>query len=420
MNSVLLRRNRNFRLLFSGAAAANLGDGIAALALPWLATMISRDPVHIALVAFATRLPWFVLSLPVGVLTDRADRQALMVWADLLRLILSFGIVGLIFAGPALPLSNDEAGVTQLILMISALAFALGAAEVVRDNAAQTCLPMLVDPDDLEQANGQIWSVEQIMGQFIGPPVAGLLIALAVPLPFSFNALAFGLAAFAVWSITFPARKLRAVPAGVWAEFLSGVRWILAHGTILQLAIMLGVMNALHMATLTILVLFSQEVLGLGAFGHGALLTMGAIGGVLGGLLCPALSKKLGQRRSLFLALAIMPTTFLLIYFADSVYIVGAALLVEMMAGVLWNVVTVSYRQRVIPEDILGRVNSIYRFFGWGMMPLGALAGGLIVTLLEPAAGREAALRAPFLIAGISMALIWLYSLMFLRLGKGS
>ena len=60
----LIRRNRSFRLLISGAAAANLGDGIAALALPWLATLISRDPFHIAAVAFATRLPWFLLALP--------------------------------------------------------------------------------------------------------------------------------------------------------------------------------------------------------------------------------------------------------------------------------------------------------------------------------------------------------------------
>ena len=67
--SLLLWRNRNFRWLLSGAASANLGDGIAAMALPWLATLISRDPVHIALVSFATYLPWLLLALPVGVLT---------------------------------------------------------------------------------------------------------------------------------------------------------------------------------------------------------------------------------------------------------------------------------------------------------------------------------------------------------------
>ena len=64
-----------------------------------------------------------------------------------------------------------------------------------RDNAAQTVLPVLVESRDLEKANGQIWSIEQVMGSFVGPPLAGLLIAIAVPVPFGFDAVMFGLSA---------------------------------------------------------------------------------------------------------------------------------------------------------------------------------------------------------------------------------
>jgi MFS family permease len=413
MTTMLLRRNRNFRLLFSGAGAANLGDGVAALALPWLATLISRDPFHIALVAFATRLPWLLLALPVGVLTDRADRQALMVRADLMRLVLSLGIVALVLAMPATGAANPAA----MILLVSVLAFALGTAEVVRDNAAQTCLPMLVEETDLERANGQIWSIEQIMGQFVGPPVAGLLIALALPAPFSFNALAFGLAAFCVWSIAFPVVD-RPRSNGFWQDLRGGITWLWQQPSILQLAIMLGGMNALHMAMFTVLVLYSQEVLGLGAFGHGVLLTAGALGGVIGGILCPDIAARLGQRRSLLVALAVMPVPFALLYLTSSPVVAGAALFVSMLAALLWNVVTVSYRQRVIPSDLLGRVNSIYRFFGWGMMPIGALAGGMIVDLAQPGLGREVALRLPMLIGALGSVVMWVYALAFLRLGR--
>jgi len=420
MTRLLLRRNRRFRLLFSGAAAANLGDGVAALALPWLATLISRDPFDIALVAFATRLPWFLLSLPVGVVTDRTNRQALMFRADLARLLLSFGIVALIFAAPALPLGDGDNAARGLIVTVSVLAFALGSAEVFRDNAAQTALPMLVDPDDLEVANGQIWSIEQIMGQFIGPPVAGFLIALALPMPFSFNAIAFGLAAFCVLSISFPPRAAARLRASFRAELAGGVKWLWRHGVILQLAVMLGVMNAGYVAAATILVLYSQEVLGLGAAGYGLLLTAGAAGGVVGGLVGPALAAQWGPRTSLIVALAIMPLPYLALYLTGSVIIAGAALFVETLAGLLWNVVTVSYRQRIIPEEILGRVNSIYRFFGWGLMPVGALAGGAIVSWLEPGSGRDAALRAPFLIVGAGTGLMFLYGVCCLRIGRGA
>ena len=414
----LIRRNRSFRLLISGAAAANLGDGIAALALPWLATLISRDPFHIAAVAFAARLPWFLLALPVGVITDRADRQVLMLRADLARVVLSFGIVALILGAPALPLADGDGSATRLIWIIAALAFALGTAEVFRDNAAQTVLPMLVEARDLETANGQIWSVEQVMGAFVGPPLAGLLIALALPLPFSFNALAFGLAALSVWAIAFPARVLPAIRTGFWVEMRDGLAWMFAHRIILQLAVMLGLLNALHVGAATFLVLFSQEILDLGAFGHGLILTAGAAGGVLGGLICPTIAARLGPRHSLRLALAVMPLSYLAIFLTSSAGVVAAGEFLGIFAGMLWNVVTVSYRQRFIPSAILGRVNAIYRFFGWGMMPVGALLAVVLVAQIEPGLGREAALRAPFLAASLGLAGMFLYGIGFLRLGR--
>ena len=133
------------------------------------------------------------------------------------------------------------------------------------------------------------------------------------------------------------------------------------------------------------------------------------------GLLCPGIAERIGAGRSLFVALALFPVPFALIYLTDSAILVGIALFVEMVAAMLWNVVTVSYRQRAIPQDILGRVNSIYRFFGWGMMPLGALVCGLVVTWSEPGLGREAALRLPYLIAAIGFAAMFVYGALALR-----
>ncbi|MEM6462710.1 MAG: MFS transporter [Pseudomonadota bacterium] len=415
MPTLLLRQNRNYRLLFSGSAFSNLGDGVAALAFPWLATLISRDPFHIAMVAFATRLPWFLFALPVGVITDRADRQRLMIRADVTRLFLSLCVIGLILGAPALPLTDDANARLPLILGLSAIAFILGIAEVIRDNAAQTVLPSLVKAKHLEQANGQIWSIEQVMGSFVGPPLAGVLIALAIPVPFGFDALMFALSAWCLWMIAFPQNTGLKVPTGFWRELGAGIKWILSHRLILQLAVMLGFMNALHTMTLTVLVLYSQEVLQLSAFGYGVLLTAGAAGGVAGGLLCPAIAARIGNLKSLLVALAIFPLPYVAIFLTASPVIVAVALFVEMFAALLWNVVTVSYRQRIIPNDLLGRVNSIYRFLGWGMMPLGALAAGLVVSWVEPDLGRETALRIPFAFAAAGCGVLLVYALAYLR-----
>ncbi len=69
--------------------------------------------------------------------------------------------------------------------------------------------------------------------------------------------------------------------------------------------------------------------------------------------------------------------------------------------ALLWNVVTVSLRQEMIPDEILGRVNSVYRFLGWGAMPIGTILGGVLVSLVEQTATRDLGLRAPFVVAAV-------------------
>jgi MFS family permease len=81
------------------------------------------------------------------------------------------------------------------------------------------------------------------------------------------------------------------------------------------------------------------------------------------------------------------------------------------LTGTLWNVITVSLRQALIPDHLLGRVNSVYRFFGWGMMPIGSVIGGAIVAISEPIAGREWALRAPFLFAAVVHVALLFYAI---------
>lgn len=408
----LLISNRSFRLLFSATAISNLGDGVSALAFPWLASLITRDPTLIALVAFATRLPWLLFALPAGVLTDRADRRRLMVQADVFRLLLTGGVIALILSTPEFPIEQQTG---LYIAVLAGFAFLLGAAEVVRDNAAQTVLPALVSNTDLERANGQLWTIEQIMGSFVGPPLAGLLIAIAVPAPFALDAVTFGLAAWMVWMIALPPRRAPE-RRGLIREIAEGWHWIRRHPTILRLAIMLGLMNAFHMMGATMLVLLSQEVLALSAAGFGLLLAAGAAGGVTAGLAGPWIAKRLGGQTCVLLALCLMPLPFLVLALTHNPYLAGAALFAETFAGLLWNIVTVSYRQRRIPEHLLGRVNSIYRFFGWGMMPLGALAGGWLVGLGEDNMTRDAALRLPFIAACVGSSVMALYGLFRLRL----
>ncbi|MYM57005.1 MFS transporter [Thalassovita mangrovi] len=411
MSHILLKSNRNYRLIFSASAVSNLGDGVSSVAMPWLATLLTRDPLLISAVAMAQRLPWFLFALPAGVWTDRADRRRLMVRADLVRLALTLCITGMVLSAAAIP---PATGGTGMILTLALISFLLGTAEVIRDNAAQTVMPSLVRPDDLEQANGQMWSAEQITNQFIGPPLAGVLIGAGIALPFGVDAATFALSAALIWLIALPPSPTRS-RARFWPALVEGLSWMRRNRKILRLALMLAAINAVFIGGMTILVLYAQEVLGLSAAGYGLLLTCGAAGGVLGGLTAPRLARRIGMRASLMLALFAFMLLQLLLGLFSSVTLAGIALFLEAAGGMLWNVVTVSYRQRRIPDQLLGRVNSVYRFFGWGAMPFGALGAGALVAALEPGLGRIAALHAPYLISAAICFLLLLYGFLKLR-----
>jgi MFS family permease len=177
------RLGSNFWKLWSASVSANLGDGLAVIAYPWLASAITRDGFKLGLIALATRLPWLLFSLPAGVLTDRLDRRRVIVTMDLARAVITFGVAAMVVAaGDAIEAGNRSAD--HLFWVLVGAAFLYGSAEVLRDNTAQTILPAIVSRDSLERANGRLWSAEMVMNSFAGPPLAGVLIALALSVPF--------------------------------------------------------------------------------------------------------------------------------------------------------------------------------------------------------------------------------------------
>ncbi len=370
------------------------------IALPWLATLLTRDPFMIALVAVAGRAPWFLFSLPAGVWTDRFDRKSLMLRADIIRCGLTLCIIGI-----ALSMPSDPQG-SATILLLAFLAFLLGTAEVFRDNAAQTVLPSLVDKSDLERANGQLWSAEQLTNQFIGPPLAGLLIAVGIALPFSVDAATFALSAGLIWMIALPPRPAAPNP-GFWHAFVEGWAWMKSHRTILSLAIMLGCLNAAHFGAFAMLVLYAQEVLDLGPTAYGLMMTFGALGAVVGSLGAPVVLKHVSREIGILLALGVIATASLIMGLTSSIPLTALSVFGQFTGGMFWNVITVSYRQRAIPDDLLGRVNAIYRFFGWGAIPIGTALIGALITWAETPLGRDAALHLPYLIcAGVCVGLM--------------
>ena len=405
--NALIFKNRNYRLLFSSGALTNLGDGMMVLALPWLATLLTRDPVAIAAVAALNRLPWLFFALPAGVMADRTDRKKLIASADFVRAAIVAAILTLALSNPS-PAS---------IWVLAGLAFLLGSAEVFRDNAAQTILPDIVDKKDLEKANGQMWSVEQIAGEFVGPPLAGILIGFSIAIPFGMDIAALVLAGSLVWLITSAPRPKPTT--NLKDALIEGISYIRQDRLLLRLAIALGVANFLATATLTIQVLFAQDVLGLAPEQYGLILSFAAVGAVLGSLSASKLIEWFGIQSCLVVSVLVWALGYTTIGVSNNPYLMALALFGVMIAAMVWNVITVSWRQRRIPGELLGRVNSIYRFFGWGSMPLGAMAGGALVAFASQFMAAETALRLPFILSGALCVCLAIYVALRIRLEAG-
>lgn len=372
----------NYWKLWAASGMSNLGDGVGQAALPLLAATLTRDARLVGGLTTALMLPWLLFALISGALVDRLDRQKVMWTVNVVRAALVAVI--------AVAVTADRASIWLLYLV----AFCLGTAETLFDNAAQAMLPSVVKADQLELANGRQYAVEVVANAFAGPPFGAYLFTAAIAAPFWVDSGGFVVSAALIAWMRLP----RAVPVSapearsLRSEIAEGLRWLNSHHVLRTLAIVLGIINFAGQMAMSTFVLFAEDRLGLGESAFGVLLAAMAIGGVLGGLFASRLTARVGQARSLFVVIGGQGVFVAAVGLMDEPFAVGSVLAVNGFLGVWWNVITVSLRQQIVPDHLLGRVNSVYRTFGWGSLPLGALAGGFLA--------HATSLRVPWFAAG--------------------
>ncbi|MFC4014272.1 MFS transporter [Nonomuraea purpurea] len=358
-----------YQRLWLATALSNLGDGIRMAALPLLAAAMTSDPVAVAGVAIAGQSPWLIFGLFAGAVVDRFDRRRLTVLVDVVRVLL---LVVLVAA-----LSFGIAG----IVLVYAVAFACGVGETLRDTATATLLPPLVGDADLDRANGGLVNAEVAGNELVGPPIGGYLFGVAMVLPFAVNGGTLAVAAALIFSLpnvfapkTGPvARKGR-----IWSDTLAGLRWLARHRRLRVLVILGGVFALMDSAWFAILVLYVPQVLGLPAWGYGALLGVGAVLGLAGGYFAARITRSIGSAAALTSCLACAAAGQLMLGLTTSAFVAALGLAITSGAFGVWAVVARTLRQRLTPSELLGRVSSASMTTVMGAAPLGALAGGLL------------------------------------------
>ncbi|MGW7535484.1 MFS transporter [Amycolatopsis sp. NPDC054798] len=389
--------------LWWASAADNVGDGIFSAVVPLVTVTLTRDPVLVSVVSAATYFPWLLLSLPAGALVDRRDRVSLLWRSQALQAAIVAAAAVLVWLGRI-----DIAG-------LAVMGFGLSACEVVFANASLAVLPDLVSESQLHRANGSQYAVANAGQLFVGPPIGSLLFAVAAALPFGVDAASFVVSA--VLLATLPRRPLPpTVQPPIRVAVAEGVRWLGRHRLLRTLAGLLAVNTFCYQLGNVTVVLLATQTLHVSERGYGVLLAGAAVGSVLGGMVNAWVVAKIGALQALLTALFANVVIFVLVGASPDAVVLGVLLGMNGFASTLWSVVTVSLRQQAVPTELRGRVHSVYRMLGWGLMPLGSLAGGLVAD----AFGIRAAYPVAGAVRGVALVAALPVLLSAMRAGKTS
>lgn len=358
---------REFRLLWSASALSNLGDGLRLVALPLLAVSVTSDPRLIAGVTVAERLPWLLFILPGGAWADRYDRRVLRMRLDIARAAVMGVLVALI--------AIDQVSIWALFVVAALLA----SAEAVVDSSSMAMIPATVAQADLERAVGRLGSTELAMNDLVGPPLGGLLFGLALAIPFGLDAMSFAGAALvmAFMKGSYSSGTPQAPDVRMRIRLAEGFRWLWDQHLLRMLALISTALGTASIIGNAVFVIYARDVLDLSDFGYGILLVPGAVGGIVGSLIAPRF-RPYPLRITLTCAVLGSGVSTWLLSFTSVPVLAGLLTAISLCSVMVWNVLTLALRQRLIPNELLGRVGASYRFLVYLGMPIGAIIGGII------------------------------------------
>ncbi|GHG22515.1 MULTISPECIES: MFS transporter [Amycolatopsis] len=356
--------------LWTSAALSNLADGILKFALPLLAIGYTRSPPLVAGLTLAFTLPWLVFALPAGAIADRRDRRSLMLLANAVRATLLTGLLAAVLL---------DAGSIWLLYVA---ALGTGIAETCYDTASQAIVPQLVGRDKLPRANSRLYAAETTALELAGPPVAGLLVAAAAALSLATPIVLWVAAVVVLLSVrgSFRAATTDRRPH-LRTEIAEGLRFVWRTGILRTFTVMTGVFNFASSAIMAVLVLYAvgpASAMGLSEAAYGWLLSLIAAGCLAGSFVAEPAERVLGPARAIGLAFFLGAASLGAPALTTDPVLIGAAFFAGGVGLIVSNVTTVSLRQRITPDRLLGRANSSHRLVAYGTRPLGALAGGLL------------------------------------------
>jgi MFS family permease len=370
-----LAHHRDFRQLWIGDTGSQLGTALGSLAIPYLAvTTLAATPFQMGLLGTLSGLGFLIIGLPAGAIVDRRSKRRVMMTADLGRAALL----------ASLPVTWWLDALT--LGQVMAVATVGGMLTVFFDVSYQSYLPFLVPDRQVVEGNAKL-QASQSISQSAGPALGGLLLKSIGPaVVVAINGCGYLVSALFLYRIR---HRETVVPTStgspLFTDIAEGLRFVVGHRLLRRLIACTGIGNFASSGGSALFVLFMLRDLHLSPLTIGIIDSASAVGGVVGALLATALARRIGEGPSIVVtAVAMVTLSFCnplssVLAPVPTLIIGGVGLMAAMVA---YNIATVSFRQRLCPPDLLGRMNASARFLVWGTIPLGAITSGVLGTHL--------------------------------------
>jgi MFS family permease len=391
----------SFNRLWSASLASNLADGIFKTSAPLLAATLTKDPVVISLMAALVMLPWLLFAIPIGGIVDRIDRRLLLATANAVRFLMAAYLATMI--------ALDLITIPILYLVV----FVFGIAEVLYDTTAQSMIPQILKPKNLERGNARLEVGAVTVGEFIGAPISGILFAVAIAIPFFVGGAGVLVAGILVLTIPGNFKKLMNLDENqepmaqtkFWADIRFGIGYLYNHKVLLKLVLFTSTLGFFWAATGSTMVLFLTQTLEVTPAFFGFVFTVPAIGAIIGSITGPKVSAKYGRTNVMAFAIVTSSAITVATGLSPTVYFFVAFGLINAITITWWNILLMSSYHQIIPNELFGRIHGTRRTLVWGMMPIGSIVGGVIA---------QFGLRMPYLIAGSISLLIAIIGIKFI------
>ncbi|NDD51974.1 MAG: MFS transporter [Actinobacteria bacterium] len=386
----------DFSRIWSASLITNLVDGVLRLAAPLLAVSLTEDPILIGALTALGLLPWLFFAIPIGAIVDRVDRRKALVLGNSLRAAIALFI--------AFAVSQGFINIWLLLISV----FFFGICEVLVDTTSQAVLPQILDKSNYERGNSRLQISEVIVSQFAGAPLSGLLYAVSIALPFFFSTTGFILAGLLILLFPFE-REINArkegdagqAKLGLKGDIKFALNYLYQDKQIFSIVVITTLLGFFYSLSNAIAPLFILKELKVSPALFGVFFAIQGVGALAGSIAAPMVSKYLGRGKAL--AINVFFASLLVIFIGlspNAYFFVAVSVLIGFTISV-WNILLMSLYQSLIPPELYGRIHGARRTIVWGLMPIGALLGGVIA---------RGGLRLPFLIGGSIATLIAFFS----------